>query len=102
MIKHGKVLIKSRNLPTNIEKQAVLSKAELRDKVMASLQGHRWSLAQRFDVVVKDGTVHLWGVVPSDRVHQSYCETARHVSQPRAVVSHMHVMRHGVRMVQLE
>ena len=75
---------------------------ELRDKVMASLQGHRWSLAQRFDVVVKDGTVHLWGVVPSDSVHQSYCETARHASQPRAVVSHMHVMRHGVRMVHLE
>lgn len=75
---------------------------EIRDKVVAALQGHRWSLAQRFDVVVQDGTVHLWGVVPSDKVHQSYCETARRVSQPRAVVSHMHVMRHGVRMVHLE
>lgn len=75
---------------------------EIRDKVVTALQGHRWSLAQRFDVVVKDGTVHLWGVVPSDKVHQSYCETARRVSQPRAVVSHMHVMRHGVRMVHLE
>ncbi len=75
---------------------------QVRDSVVAALQGHRWSLAQRFDVVVKDGTVHLWGVVPSDKVHQSYCEAARRVSQPRAVVSHMHVMRHGVRMVHLE
>jgi CBS domain-containing protein len=75
---------------------------EVRDKVVAALQGHRWSLAQRFDVVVKDGTVHLWGVVPSDKVHQSYCEAARRASQPRAVVSHMHVMRYGVRMVHLE
>lgn len=73
----------------------------LRDTVIAALRGHRWSLAQRFDVVVKDGTVHLWGVVPSEKVHHSYCETARRVSQPRAVVSHMHVMRHGVHMAHL-
>ena len=73
----------------------------LRRSVIAAVKGHRWSLAQRFDVIVKDGTVHLWGVVPSVDVHTSYCEAAEKAPLARSVVSHMHVMPHGVRMSQM-
>lgn len=73
----------------------------LRRKVLEATRGHRWSLAQRFDVVVNDGEVHLWGVVPSQGVHNSYCEAAQSVPQARSVTSHMHVMPHGVRMSNL-
>lgn len=75
--------------------------AALRDAVLRALQGHDWSLAQRFDVVVKDRTVHLWGVVPSEKVLQTYLAAARQAGESKSLVSHMHVMRHGVRMVSL-
>ena len=78
-----------------------LSHAEddaVRRQVVTAVKGQRWSLAQRFDVIVKDGTVHLWGVVPNDQVHSAYCEAAENVPGAKAVVSHMHVMPHGVRM----
>ncbi len=70
----------------------------LRRRVLAAVKGHRWSLAQRFDVVVKDGAVHLWGVVPNEAVHASYCDAAENVPEAKSVVSHMHVMPQGVRM----
>lgn len=70
----------------------------VRRGVLEAVKGHRWSLAQRFDVIVKDGAVHLWGVVPSENVHASYREAAEKVPQALSVVSHMHVMPHGVRM----
>lgn len=77
---------------------AMVQDDALRRTVLAAVKGQRWSLAQRFDVVVKDGTVHLWGVVPNDAVHASYCEAAENVPQARSVISHMHVMPRGVRM----
>lgn len=73
----------------------------LRRSVLQAVKGRRWSLAQRFDVVVKDGAVHLWGVVPSDKVHASYVEAVERVPQARSVTSHMHVMPGGVRMHML-
>jgi CBS domain-containing protein len=73
----------------------------LRHNVLQAVKGRRWSLAQRFDVVVKDGAIHLWGVVPSDKVHASYIEAVERVPQARSVTSHMHVMPGGVRMHML-
>lgn len=69
----------------------------LRNNVLAAVKGHRWSMAQWFDVVVQDGAVHLWGVVPTAEVHKAYCEAAEKVPQAKSVVSHMHVMPHHVR-----
>lgn len=73
----------------------------LRRNVLQAVKGRRWSLVQRFDVVVKDGAIHLWGVVPSDTVHANYVEAAEKVPQVRSVTSHMHVMPGGVRMHML-
>lgn len=70
----------------------------LRRSVMAAIKGHPWSLAQRLDVVARDGTVHLWGVVPNEQVLNRYCEAARDIPNAKSVVSHMHVMPRGMRM----
>ena len=74
---------------------------DLRREVVSAVKGHRWALAQRFDVVVKDGAVHLWGVVPNDTVHAAYREAVEGIAKAKSVVSHMHVMPHGMRMTNM-
>ena len=63
----------------------------LRGQVIAALQGHEWSLAERVDVVVAADVVHLWGVSPSSEVRESYGKAAKTVAGVREVRNHMHV-----------
>jgi CBS domain-containing protein len=70
---------------------------QLRGTVVAALRGHNWSVAQWFDAVVSGGVVHLWGVVPSDAVRQTYVDAARQVPGVEAVENHMHVGRAAAR-----
>ena len=93
-------LIASQSAPNSARSSAAEDDA-LRRSVVAAVKGHHWSLAQRFDAIVKGGTVHLWGIVPNDRVHESYCEAAEQIAGGKAVVSHMHVMPRGMHMTHL-
>ena len=64
----------------------------LRAAVVAAVSGKSWSLARRADVVAKDGVVHLWGVVPSHAVLDTYGAAAGKVAGVKSVQVHMHVM----------
>lgn len=64
---------------------------QLRCRVAAAIEGHPWSLAQRSDIVVCGGRVHLWGVAPSHVVRQAYRVAAENVTGIKGVEMHMHV-----------
>jgi len=64
---------------------------ELRDAVIAALDGHDWSQALRSDVVASRGTIHLWGLVASDALRKTYIQVAEGVTGVGSVQSHMHV-----------
>ena len=64
---------------------------------MASMKGHNWAVAQWFDVVVRDGVAHLWGVTPNDAVRQAYADAVRQVPGVQSLDNHMHVSRAAVR-----
>lgn len=69
-----------------------LGDTHLRDTVNAALRSKNWSLAQRSDLVVNAGIVHLWGVVPSAELMQTFIAAAERVPGVVAVQSHMHVL----------
>lgn len=71
---------------------------QLRGRVTAAVEGHRWSVAQRADVVVSGGTVHLWGVAPSEVVRKAYRVAAENVPGVRGVEMHMHVVPSSARI----
>lgn len=64
----------------------------LKSEVENAVRGQSWSLAHRADVVVSDGVVHLWGMVPSDMVRRAYLVAAEKVPGVRSVENHMHVI----------
>ena len=64
----------------------------LRRTVAAALEAKNWLLAQRRDLVINAGVVHLWGVVPTSELHEAYHAAAAAVPGVIAVQSHMHVL----------
>jgi CBS-domain-containing membrane protein len=66
---------------------------KLRDAVIAALNDHDWSRAVRSDVVVSQGTVHLWGLVDSDELRRTFIRVAEEVAGVSSVQSHLHVAR---------
>lgn len=70
---------------------------ELRRSVLKALKGQQSSSAERLDAVVIGGTVHLWGIVPSEDVLKSYLEAAQEVPEVKGVACHMQVLRTGQR-----
>jgi CBS domain-containing protein len=73
-------------------KAVVHDDERLRREVRAACQGRVWSLAKQMDVVVRGGTVHLWGIVPSDLVRQAYQIAAGKVPGVKSVDVHMHIV----------
>jgi osmotically-inducible protein OsmY len=59
----------------------------LRDAVIRELGGHRWAVAAE-NVIVNDGTVHLWGVVTSTEQARAMCIAAEQVSGVKDVEDH--------------
>lgn len=70
----------------------------VRRNVMAALHDQHGSSAYQCDVVISGGTVHLWGVAPSDDVRADYVETVRKVPGVAAVENHMHIPHRTVRV----
>ena len=62
----------------------------LRDAVLRQLAGHRWAVAAE-NVIVNDGTVHLWGAVTSLEQARAMCIAAERVQGVKGVEDHTDV-----------
>jgi CBS domain-containing protein len=60
----------------------------LRDAVVDALSGYRWALPKG-SVFVKDGIVHLWGVIESEQEERAMCVAAEEVPGVKGVESHL-------------
>jgi osmotically-inducible protein OsmY len=63
----------------------------LRLLVADALEEHGWARALRSDVVVSEGTVHLWGVAPSEDLRDTYIRAAQNVPGVTGVHSRLQV-----------
>jgi CBS domain-containing protein len=72
---------------------------KLRRDLLDAVKGQSWSVAQHLDVVVVGGTIHLWGVVPTEQVLNAYRKAAQNLPNVKSVVSHMQIMRPGIHPV---
>jgi CBS-domain-containing membrane protein len=63
----------------------------LRDAVIAALAAKPELSVRRADVVVRDGVVHLWGVVPSDLMRRTCDSVVQRVPGVKRVMDHMHI-----------
>jgi CBS domain-containing protein len=70
------------------EPQAVsTSDREIREKLMAELEGRPWGFAGR-NLVVADGVVHLWGIFSSQEAVQAVRVAAERIPGVRSVEDH--------------
>lgn len=67
---------------------SVSSDREIRDAIVRELSGHRWALPPE-NVIVKDGVVHLWGVIQSEEERHAICLAADGVPGVKEVKSHL-------------
>jgi CBS domain-containing protein len=63
----------------------------LRDAVIAVLGARPELSIRRADIVVRNGIVHLWGVVPNDLVRRTCDATVQRVPGVKQVMDHMHI-----------
>lgn len=73
--------------------EAPVSDADLRERVMALLNGQNWAETALLNVTVRDGTVDLWGISQSEAERRAVRVAAESVSGVRAVNDNM-VTRH--------
>lgn len=62
--------------------------ASLRDAIVREMHGQRWGLPKQ-SVLVKDGVVHLWGVIESDEEKRAIRIAAEGVPGVKRVESHL-------------
>ncbi|BCQ28950.1 CBS domain-containing protein (plasmid) [Caballeronia sp. NK8] len=62
--------------------------AWIRNEIVRAMKGERWAVAPE-NVIVKEGVVHLWGVVMSEKERQAARVAAENVEGVREVVSHL-------------
>jgi CBS-domain-containing membrane protein len=62
--------------------------ARLRAEIVLAMKGQRWAVAPE-NVIVKDGTVHLWGVIMSEEERQAARVAAENVPGVKKVVLHL-------------
>lgn len=63
----------------------------IREELILLLQDEPWADASHVNVLVTDGTVHLWGSVRSDSQREALSVAARGVAGVLDVVNHAHV-----------
>lgn len=68
---------------------ATASDVDLRRAVVARLQSEQWAGADRLNIVVSGGIVHLWGTVKSDEQRRALQVAAREVPGVTEVVDHL-------------
>ncbi|MFM0326514.1 CBS domain-containing protein [Caballeronia glebae] len=60
----------------------------IRNAIVQAMKGERWAVASE-NVIVKEGIVHLWGVVMSEEERQAARVAAENVEGVKKVVSHL-------------
>lgn len=65
---------------------------ELRERIMANLEGQDWARVSQLNVVVSDGVAQLWGFVGSDTERKALRVAAETVPGIREVEDHLNFM----------
>jgi len=65
---------------------------QLRQAVVAAIEGQPWSSRWPINVVASDGGIHLWGFVESEEVRKAYRIATENVPGVRHVKSHLRSM----------
>jgi CBS domain-containing protein len=63
--------------------------AAIRDKLMAELDRQKWAPIAALNVVVRDGTVELWGTITDERERQALIVAAENIPGVKAVRDHL-------------
>ncbi|SDH30952.1 CBS domain-containing protein [Paraburkholderia phenazinium] len=61
---------------------------EIREAILRELSKHRWAQPSQ-NVIVKDGIVHLWGVIQSEEERRAICVAAESVPGVKEIESHL-------------
>jgi CBS domain-containing protein len=61
---------------------------QLHDAIVRELSDHRWAQPSQ-NVIVKEGIVHLWGVIRSEEERRAICVAAESVPGVKEVKSHL-------------
>ncbi|MBR8285407.1 CBS domain-containing protein [Burkholderia cenocepacia] len=61
---------------------------EIREAILNAMSGQRWALS-RGQIIVKNGKVHLWGVIFSEGERKAVCVAAQTVPGVKQVISHL-------------
>lgn len=68
--------------------EVIAADEAIRAGVMQALDGHRWAMSTE-NVVVKDGVVHLWGVVNSEEERKAILVCTKRVAGVKEVEDHL-------------
>jgi CBS domain-containing protein len=82
-IMHAMVSLARKSPPTDAADSAI------RERLLAELQTEKWTPLAMTNVVVRDGTVELWGVVVDDREREALKVMAENIPGVKAVHDHM-------------
>jgi CBS-domain-containing membrane protein len=70
-------------------KSTLTDDAALRAAVLAEIQKLPWTPRASLNVIVRDGVVHLWGVILDERQRRAMCLAAEGVNGVKAVHDHL-------------
>jgi osmotically-inducible protein OsmY len=65
--------------------------SEIREELLEQLRNESWAELSHVNVMVSEGTVHVWGSVRSDAQRQALSVAAKGVAGVRDVVNHTHL-----------
>ncbi|WP_322012200.1 CBS domain-containing protein [Paraburkholderia sp. J12] len=68
--------------------EAIAADEAIRESVLHELDGRRWALSMQ-NVVVKDGVVHLWGLVNSEEERKAIRVCAERVAGVKGIEDHL-------------
>ena len=70
---------------------AAADDATIRARLLETLDDQPWHAAIHPNVVVTDGVVHLWGLVPSEQQRDALRVLAENIEGVRAVEDHLRI-----------
>lgn len=87
---HGLVASKRTAWSAEVRSDGVGGDGGIRSALLAELAGQGWIDAGQINIVVTDGTVHLWGMVDSEEQRRALCASAAAIPGVRRVEEHLH------------
>lgn len=82
-------LVRALASETNDKRKSVAhADVEIREAILNAMSGQRWALT-RGQIIVRNGKVHLWGVIFSEEERKAVCVAAQTVPGVKQVISHL-------------